>query len=573
LAVFAAAPVHDIDHPGNNNAWEVATKSELAIRYNDTAVLENHHAAVALDIMKTDSSNIFGTLSADQLDSVHQTFVFAILQTDMAQHFKMVDRLKELNSPEESPPFKRESIDDKRFVVGCLLHSVDISNPCLPDFDLTRKWAERINEEFLNQYRNEMKLGLPVTKLWADLDTAAGFYKSQVTFIDFIVAPVWHALTDIFSDVEANSHLRGNLADNRACWEALAETDQASQQLGDARQGEFRRAAQQRLSSCSLPLDDLLDFGLNSFVFGQREMCTFYVQIMQFLGCQQRYDLPTLLIMDFITEVRHRYRMVPYHNLTHAFSITQFLFATFLKSGMISDLLLDIDILVMFTAAPVHDMDHPGNNNAWEVSTKSELAIRYNDSAVLENHHSAVALDIMKDGARNMFGTLPLDQLEQTREWFVYAILQTDMAQHFKMVDRLKELHGEKASFSGDSPEDRRYVLGCLLHCVDISNPLLPSFELTRKWAERINEEFMNQYKNELKLGLPETKMWATLNTNLGFYKSQVGFIDYIVSPLWMVLTDVFADLQTCDMGASLTGNRTTWLELADQEQEDKLLS
>ena len=35
-----------------------------------------------------------------------------------------------------------------------------------------------------------------------------------------------------------------------------------------------------------------------------------------------------------------------------------------------------IDIYGMFIAALMHDVDHPGNNNNYEVQNKTELAIR-----------------------------------------------------------------------------------------------------------------------------------------------------------------------------------------------------
>lgn len=35
--------MHDIKHPGNNNDFEIKNNSDLALRYNNKSVLENHH--------------------------------------------------------------------------------------------------------------------------------------------------------------------------------------------------------------------------------------------------------------------------------------------------------------------------------------------------------------------------------------------------------------------------------------------------------------------------------------------------------------------------------------------------
>ena len=36
---------HDHEHPGVNNVYLVETRDDVAIKYNDVSVLENHHVA------------------------------------------------------------------------------------------------------------------------------------------------------------------------------------------------------------------------------------------------------------------------------------------------------------------------------------------------------------------------------------------------------------------------------------------------------------------------------------------------------------------------------------------------
>lgn len=60
VAALIAATVHDVDHPGRTNSFLCNAGSDLAILYNDTAVLESHHAALAFQLTVRDSkSNIF----------------------------------------------------------------------------------------------------------------------------------------------------------------------------------------------------------------------------------------------------------------------------------------------------------------------------------------------------------------------------------------------------------------------------------------------------------------------------------------------------------------------------------
>ena len=47
----------------------------------------------------------------------------------------------------------------------------------------------------------------------------------------------------------------------------------------------------------------------------------------------------------------------------------------------------DLEIFTSLMAAIIHDFDHTGTTNNFHVNSSSNLAILYNDRAVLENHH------------------------------------------------------------------------------------------------------------------------------------------------------------------------------------------
>ena len=57
----------------------------------------------------------------------------------------------------------------------------------------------------------------------------------------------------------------------------------------------------------------------------------------------------------------------------------------------------------MMLACFCHDYEHPGYNNAYMVSTKSELAIRYNDKSVLESHHIAATFGVLQRKENDIF--------------------------------------------------------------------------------------------------------------------------------------------------------------------------
>lgn len=60
VAALIAATIHDVDHPGRTNSFLCNAGSELAVLYNDTAVLESHHTALAFQLTAKDNKcNIF----------------------------------------------------------------------------------------------------------------------------------------------------------------------------------------------------------------------------------------------------------------------------------------------------------------------------------------------------------------------------------------------------------------------------------------------------------------------------------------------------------------------------------
>ena len=59
LALLVAALSHDLDHPGVDNDFLIASKHELAERYNELSVLENYHSSILMRILSKSQFNIF----------------------------------------------------------------------------------------------------------------------------------------------------------------------------------------------------------------------------------------------------------------------------------------------------------------------------------------------------------------------------------------------------------------------------------------------------------------------------------------------------------------------------------
>uniref|UniRef100_A0A3B5LKQ3 Phosphodiesterase n=1 Tax=Xiphophorus couchianus TaxID=32473 RepID=A0A3B5LKQ3_9TELE len=226
----------------------------------------------------------------------------------------------------------------------------------------------------------------------------------------------------------------------------------------------------------------------------------------------------------------------------------------------------DLEILAAIFAAAIHDVDHPGVSNQFLINTNSELALMYNDESVLENHHLAVGFKLLQEDNCDIFQNLTKKQRQSLRKMVIDMVLATDMSKHMSLLADLKTMvETKKVTSSGvlllDNYTDRIQVLRNMVHCADLSNPT-KSLELYRQWTDRIMEEFFHQGDRERERGMEISPMCDKHTASVE--KSQVGFIDYIVHPLWETWADlVHPDAQ--DILDTLEDNRNWYQSMIPQ--------
>ena len=246
----------------------------------------------------------------------------------------------------------------------------------------------------------------------------------------------------------------------------------------------------------------------------------------------------------------------PYHNATHATDVLQALHFFLGTCGVEAYLsTTPIELVAAYIAAAVHDMDHPSVNNSFLVNTQAKLAFRYNDRSVLENHHVASAFALTMQEDMDLFTHLSLDDYKRIREVIIEMVLSTDIALHFSMLNKFRAKF-LLSNLKEVGSEDRVLGLSHLLHTADISNPSRP-WPLCRHWTQRVMQEFWAQGDQERVRGLDVSYMMDRYSLNVA--KSQIGFIDVIVSPAFEALMDLcprFHVSYEC-----LMNNKTRWAE------------
>lgn len=187
LSSILAAVCHDLDHPGVNQSFLVATKNPLAGLYHNTSVLENHHWRFALCIFK--ESQLFDHFDKDTMDDMKEQLKHLILATDIARQNEYLRRFKEMTSSQE---FSMSHTPDRALVLQMALKCADLGNPCRP-WMISRVWSNLICDEFYRMGQIERRLGVPLTPICQREKTSiAGI---QTGFFRFIVLPLlelWH---------------------------------------------------------------------------------------------------------------------------------------------------------------------------------------------------------------------------------------------------------------------------------------------------------------------------------------------------------------------------------------------
>ncbi|XP_021332833.1 3',5'-cyclic-AMP phosphodiesterase 4B isoform X4 [Danio rerio] len=320
----------------------------------------------------------------------------------------------------------------------------------------------------------------------------------------------------------------------------------------------------------SKELEDLNRWGLNIFTVSEysnnRPLTCIMYAIFQERDLLKTFKIPTDTFVTYMMTLEDHYHQdVAYHNSLHAADVAQSTHIL-LSTPALDAVFTDLEILAAIFAAAIHDVDHPGVSNQFLINTNSELALMYNDESVLENHHLAVGFKLLQEDNCDIFQNLTKKQRTSLRRMVIDMVLATDMSKHMSLLADLKTMvETKKVTSSGvlllDNYTDRIQVLRNMVHCADLSNPT-KSLELYRQWTDRIMEEFFHQGDRERERGMEISPMCDKHTASVE--KSQVGFIDYIVHPLWETWADlVHPDAQ--DILDTLEDNRNWYQSMIPQ--------
>nr|DBA16495.1 TPA: hypothetical protein GDO54_003883 [Pyxicephalus adspersus] len=239
------------------------------------------------------------------------------------------------------------------------------------------------------------------------------------------------------------------------------------------------------------------------------------------LGLVQEFNMNPITLKRWLLCIQENYRNNPFHNFRHCFCVTQMMYGMIHLCKLQGRMSL-LQLGVLMTAAVCHDLDHPGYNNTYQINAHTELAIRYNDISPLENHHCAVAFQILAQPENNIFSNVTPDLFKQIRQ--------------LQMM---------------------------LIKCCDISNEVRPS-EVAEPWVDCLLEEYFMQSDREKLEGLPVTPFMD--RDKITKPKAQIGFIKFVLLPMFETVMKLFPQIEEV-MVRPLQEARDHYEELMQLEQ------
>lgn len=275
----------------------------------------------------------------------------------------------------------------------------------------------------------------------------------------------------------------------------------------------------------------------------------------------EAYKISPFKFSNFITEVDKYYSKNnnPFHNFQHGLTVMSTAYNIF-KISNLNKYFSQTGVTSLLFAGLMHDIEHTGRNNMFEINRSGKLSVRYNDDSVLENHHSARAFQIISQKDFNIFENMHQNNFPSFRKFVIRSILSTDIKKHFTELAIFKDKldNGDLNPFeNSENQDDFLLMIGIFIHCCDLYTPTL-SVESSFMWSHRVNQEFQMQSKHEAELGLPLTPFLIGLDDIKKVANSEKFFIKSIVKPLWLEM-DRFLQGVLSERLKNIETNLNTW--------------
>ncbi|KAJ7995327.1 hypothetical protein DPEC_G00243400 [Dallia pectoralis] len=274
------------------------------------------------------------------------------------------------------------------------------------------------------------------------------------------------------------------------------------------------------------------------------------------MGFINNYKIDLHTLARFCLMVKKGYRDPPYHNWTHAFSVSHFCYLLYKNLGL-ANYLENIEIFALFVSCMCHDLDHRGTNNSFQVASQSVLAALYSsEGSVMERHHFAQAIAILNTHGCNIFDKFSRKDYQRMLDLMRDIILATDLAHHLRIFPDLQRM--ADAGYNPKNHNHRSLLLCLLMTSCDLSDQT-KGWKTTRKIAELIYKEFFSQGDLEKAMGNRPSEMMDREKAYIP--ELQISFMEHIAMPIYKLLSELLPG--ATELYERVATNRVQWTKVS----------
>ena len=293
------------------------------------------------------------------------------------------------------------------------------------------------------------------------------------------------------------------------------------------------KAAYARRSSHA---EDLEKWDFNLLAYTEDELGGLLEEMFENFGLLAEFEIERETLRNFIGDVRRmqdqRRGTAKFHSWQHLFDVTQGLYCII---AMCREHLTPVDVLVALVAGIIHDIDHPGNSNVYEINAETEDALTYNDISVLENHHASTGFRVLGRPENNIFAALPRACRLSVRKRIIDLVMATDNQRHAEFMAQWQSVQERGKCVLR---EDTQSFLRLAIKSADVGNGAR-SWNVSHFWIKQLHQEFHSQVTREKRNGLPVTLYMNLSEVPLGtMAQVEVQFMDLFSIPLFSKLVE-----------------------------------
>ncbi|XP_035905318.1 cGMP-dependent 3',5'-cyclic phosphodiesterase-like [Anopheles stephensi] len=260
----------------------------------------------------------------------------------------------------------------------------------------------------------------------------------------------------------------------------------------------------------------------------------------------------------FVLLVQKGYRDTPYHNWWHAFSVAHFAYSLMMNLRLIErGIITKMQGFSFLIAAFCHDLDHRGISNSYQTQTSSPLARLYSsEGSVNERHHLSQAICILNDSSSKILDGLSTTEFKECIDYLRELILATDLANHFRILPRLKKLRAEYLT----EGSNQRLLLSLMITCCDL-NDQIKSWKTVQHVAHLVYAEFFAEGDLEKQMGLRPNAMMDRKKACIPML--QIEFLTTVIRPTFEILVQIFPE--TGSFLETIDSNREQWEQVRNR--------